>query len=455
MRAITGLDAKFLQVEETDPHANFAVGALAVMEGPLPDRGSLLAALAQRLGSDRRLRQVVRRHPFDVAGRRVVVVDEDISEHVHHIAVPRPGDDQALFGLVSDVMSWRLHHDYPLWECWVVEGVSENRWAILLKTHSSIVDGPEVMRMLIRSSDNDEADTEMRRGAELSTRMFNPLKWVGGVWRSSADLTVAAVRAIADTVDLTRVLAHPTGCPLTGDVTSLRRYASVELSLKDVSKVCGAFDVTINDIALAAISGSYRGLLMRHGQRLHCDSLRALVPTSARSLAAVALPVDESDPVRQLRKAHTRLTRTDGLGGWAPAHPSASPVVQASHALPWLPQRGVVALTMSEVGPRSRLRFIGREMVRLLPIPAVGLGARAGLAMVSYAGKLEVGITSDDEALPDVGELADNIEQTVARLGIISTSARRSNDKSMLYLVPEEPVPAQQRGRKRQLITNS
>ncbi|MGV0871234.1 wax ester/triacylglycerol synthase domain-containing protein [Mycolicibacterium sp. XJ879] len=455
MATLTGFDAKLLQVEETDPNANFAVAALAVMAGPLPDRDALHGALAQRLATDRRFRQVVRRYPFDLARPRAVVVDEDFAEHVHHIAVPRPGDDQALFALVSDVMSWRLHHGDPLWECWVLEGLSENRWAILLKTHSSIADEAEVMRMLTRLTDDEEADPQIQRDDNHVMRTLNPLRWAGGAWRTSAALTAAAARVIADTVGGTRGGERPAECPLTGHVTSLRRYASVELSLADVAKVCDAFDVTAKDIALAAMSGSYRNLLMRHGRPTHCGSLRALVPTSTHARAAVALPVDESDPVRQLRKAHTRLTRTDGPSGAGVIHPFASPAGQDGHALPWLPQRGAVALTPIDSGPAERLRFIGQDIVRLLPIPAIGPGTRAGLAMVSYAGRLVVGVTSDDEARPEVGELARGIEQTLARLSTISASARRSNKKTILYLLPGEPTATPARGRRDKRATNS
>ncbi|MGV0717975.1 wax ester/triacylglycerol synthase domain-containing protein [Mycolicibacterium sp. XJ662] len=432
--AHAGLNTTLLKVEDADPHTNFAVGALAVLEGPLPDSDSLLEVLAARLHTDRRFSRVVRRYPLDLAAPRMVAAREDLSRHVHHIAVPRPGDDQALFDLVSDVMSWRLHHDHPLWECWVVEGLSEDRWALLLKTHASIVDETEVVRTLMRLSDGGDAEAPSRCSCESSARTLNPLKWVGGMWRSSTAMTVAAVRAVADTAGITRPGTCPEVSACGGHLTGLRRYASVELSRDDVTRVCDTFGVTIKDITLAAMGRSYRDLLIGHGRRPHCDGLRAVVSTAAGAPAAVALPVDEPDPVQRLRTAHGRLSVTDGP--WI-THPVS--------ALPGLPQRGVVALTTDESGPHGRLRFMGRDIVRLLPIPAIGVGLRTGVAMVSYADKLTIGVTSDHDALPDIGELAHGIEQTVARLLAISTSARRANNMHMLYLIPSEGTPASPR----------
>jgi diacylglycerol O-acyltransferase len=453
MTAHTGLDATFLKVEDADPHANFAVGALAVMEGPLPDGDALSDALVARLRTDRRFGQVVRRYPLDLAAPRVVAAGEDVSQQVHHIAVPRPGDDEALYGLISDVMSWRLHHDHPLWECWIVEGLSDGRWAILLKTHSSIVDEIDVMRTLMRLSDDGDADGQPQGSTRLSVRTLNPLKLMGGMWRSSAALTTAAVRAVTDATGLTAGRDCPAVSKCGGHATGLHRYAAVELSSREVTKVCDAFGVTVKDIALAAMGKSYRDLLMGHGrQQQRCDSLRALVSDSAGSLATIALPVDEPDPVQRLRTAHGRLT-----GAGYPGAPATNRLPRARKAqpirAPGLSQREVVALTTNETGPRGRLRFMGRDAMRLLPIPAVGRSVRTGVAVVGYADRLTIGITSDLDALPDIGELARSIEQTVARLLAISTSARRTNDKNLLYLIPSEPVPTLLRGRQRELAT--
>jgi len=74
-------------------------------------------------------------------------------------------------------------------------------------------------------------------------------------------------------------------------------------------------------------------------------------------------------------------------------------------------------------GPRRRLRMMGRDVLRLLPIPPIALRLRTGIAMLSYGDDLVFGITADYDAVPDVDELADGIERAVTRLVAISEGA--------------------------------
>ena len=128
------LDAGFLHAEDSDRHVSLAIGALSVLAGPMPDFDSLAAGLAERILSVPRFRQVLRTQPLDLgAPQWVDNPNVDISHHVRRAALPRPGDDAALFGWVAEVMERRLDRDRPLWECWIVDGLQHNRWAILIK----------------------------------------------------------------------------------------------------------------------------------------------------------------------------------------------------------------------------------------------------------------------------------------------------------------------------------
>ena len=81
------------------------------------------------------------------------------------------------------------------------------------------------------------------------------------MWHASAAVTNAATRAAEGAIELAANLLRPAAASsLTGPVTNLRRYSAARVSLDDVKKVCRAFDVTLNDVALAAITDSYRGI---------------------------------------------------------------------------------------------------------------------------------------------------------------------------------------------------
>ena len=65
MDQLTTLDAGFLKAEDADRHVSLAIGGLAVIEGPIPDRDALMATLAQRIRACPRFGQRLRTRPFD------------------------------------------------------------------------------------------------------------------------------------------------------------------------------------------------------------------------------------------------------------------------------------------------------------------------------------------------------------------------------------------------------
>jgi diacylglycerol O-acyltransferase / wax synthase len=468
MEQLSMVDAGFLEAEDSDPHISLAIGALSVMVGPMPDFDSLVAGLSERILSVPRFKQVLRTQPLDLrAPHWVDDPNVDISHHVRLAALPRPGDDAALFRWVAEVMERRLDRDRPLWECWIVDGLPYNRWAILMKIHHCIADGIAATHILAQLCDDTEGGTfatkiraakePTRGGLRLPRLTLNPIEWITGAWHTSRGVVTAATQIAQGAIDITGGLLRPVSSSLNGPVTNMRRYAGVEVSLADVARVCERFEVTVNDVALAAITDSFRSVLMRRGEEPRRNSLPTLVPVSVRSNDAADktdnrvsvmlpyLPVEQADPVEQLHMVHRRLTKAKASG----QRQAGSVFVLAANAIPFaltawtvraltrLPQRGVVTLATNVPGPRKRLRVMGREVIRLLPVPPIGLQLRIVIAILSYADHLVFGITADYDGAPDVDELASGIEQAVARLAQISVIPTRSTPMGTLAMVQE------------------
>ena len=448
MEHLSTLDAGFLEAEDSDRHVSLAVGGISVIDGPMPDYDSLTEGIAERIIKVPRFRQVLRTHVLDLGPPEWVDdPNMDLSHHIHRAALPHPGDDEALFRFAADVMERRLDRERPLWECWIIEGLADGRWAMLTKIHHCIADGIATMHILSGLSDEGEGETfatEIRAAKEppsgrfrLPTVSLNPLNWASGMWQLATSATSAATLAVEGAIEITGGLLRPVApSSLAGPITTMRRYSAARVSLADVAKICRESRVTVNDVALAAITDSFRAALVRRGEQPRRNSLRTLVPVSIRSNDAMNatdnrvslmlpfLPVDKEDPADQLQAVHRRLTKAKSsgqrqAGGIFIAAVNVVPfplTAWAVRALTRLPQRGVVTVATNVPGPRKRLRIMGREVVRMFPIPPIALQLRTGIAIVSYADELVFGITADYDAAPDVDELARGIERGVARL---------------------------------------
>ena len=140
MDRMSALDAGFFfaESENTPMH----VGSVAIFDGPAPTYGDVVRLLMSKLPLVPRYRQRVRPVPMQL-GRPLWVDDPhfQILYHVRHTAVPGPGSAEQLRNLAGRVLGQRLDMAKPLWELWLVEGLAENRWAIISKVHHCMVDG--------------------------------------------------------------------------------------------------------------------------------------------------------------------------------------------------------------------------------------------------------------------------------------------------------------------------
>jgi diacylglycerol O-acyltransferase / wax synthase len=432
---------------------------VSILEGPAPSYDEFVSTFAERASTIPRCRQVLRTHPLDL-GPPEWVDDRhfDVSRHLHRLALPHPGDDTELFQMIANVMERRLDRERPLWECFIIEGLSDNRWAVLTKIHHCIADGIATAQMLAKFSDDDGGGTfatdiraakELARpGLSLPKMAMNPLSWISGFGRSALAAAAMAEHVAVGAAEFTASLFSPSPeSSLHGSVTTMRRFSAARVRLADMQEVCQVFGVTLNDVALAAITDSYRRILLDRGEQPSRNSLRTLVPVSVRatnhfniadnevSAMLPLLPVDEADPVKQLQLVHSRLVQAKASG----QREGGSALVSAAKNVPFafsawairlltrLPQNAVVTVTTNVPGPRGHQRLMGRQVLEILPIPPIALQLRTGIAMLSYADKFIFGITADYDTAPDIDALAAGIESGVAQLVVANRMQRRKH----------------------------
>lgn len=472
MERLTALDAGFLEAEDSDSHVSLAVGGVSIIEGPPPGYDDFASAIAQRVQRIPRCRQVLRTHSLDLRPPEWVGDPHfDISRHLHRVALPHPGGDAELFEMVATLMERRLDRERPLWDCWIIEGLSDDRWALLTKIHHCIADGIATTQMMAKLSDEGGGDTfardiraskePIRNGLSWPKVSLNPLNWVSGIGRSAFAAVAAAEHAAVGAAELTASLLRPAPeSSLNGPVTTMRRYSAARVRLADMREVSRAFGVTLNDVALAAITDSYRRVLLDRGEQPGRNSLRTLVPVSVRtardfnvadnqvSAMLPLLPVDEADPVQQLQLVHNRLTRAKASGQSEGGSAAFSVVKNVPfmfsawtiRLLTRLPQKAVVALATNVPGPRGEQRMMGRRVLEILPIPPIALQLRTGIAMVSYADKFVFGITADYDTAPDIDALAVGIEDGVAQLAKAGRARRSKRGSSLRRPKANYPV---------------
>src|SRR5579884_4263297 len=137
---LTSTDASFLHQEGRSSHMH--IGGVLVFTGSPPAYEDYLGHVRSRLHLVPRYRQKLATPPLET-GRPLWVDDPsfNLEYHVRHTALPQPGTEQQLLQLVARIYSQQLDRARPLWESWMVEGLVDDRFALIFKTHHSLVDG--------------------------------------------------------------------------------------------------------------------------------------------------------------------------------------------------------------------------------------------------------------------------------------------------------------------------
>ncbi len=326
--------------EDSDRHVSLALGgAVAVMDGPMPEFDSVGAAIAERVARVERFRQVLQVHRLDLGAPHWAEDPTfDPHRHIHRAALPHGGDDQALFRFVADVMERRLDRDRPLWECWIIEGVAGGRWGSAdedAPLHRRRYRDHADVRRLSDSGSPDTFATDIRASrvtASAPRRAWSGAESAGmaggALWHVATTLTDTASRSVAGALQIAGGTAEP-GSRIVADGTGDDDEAVQRRTCSTSRR--GANSEQVRCHAQRRRPGRHHlqlpGCLIRRGEEPQKTSLRTLVPVSVRATDAMNLtdnrvslmlpllpPVDKDDPLEQLQSVRHRLTRSKKAG---------------------------------------------------------------------------------------------------------------------------------------------
>jgi WS/DGAT/MGAT family acyltransferase len=462
---LTTLDASFLYLEEETTAMH--VGAVMTFRTPAGgfDYDRLVDLVSARIAGVPRYRQKVRSVPGHLANPVWVDDDEfDLTYHVRRSALPRPGSEQQLLDLVARVEERPLDRDRPLWEVYLVEGLSGGRFAIVTKTHQALVDGinaVDIGQLILDPTERvpglptdtwtaepEPSDLDLVVGA-ISDLVRRPGDLVDAVIAGVGEVRAVGLRVASEVGRVASAVAHtaarpaPTS-PLNAEIGSARRFVTVTTDLADYREIRarlsrpGEDEVTVNDVVLATVSGALRSWLLTRGEPVRpATSVSAMVPMSVRddvggtrlgnSVQAfvVRLPVGEANPVMRLyqvayaTRAHQDTGRAVGaealvgLAGFAPPtlHSLGARVASAM-------SRRVFNLVITNVpGPQQPLYAAGARMLASYPVMPLAKGQAVSIGLTSYDGKVCYGLNADRDAMPDVDVLAQCLVDALAELG--------------------------------------
>ncbi|MCV7151200.1 WS/DGAT/MGAT family O-acyltransferase [Mycolicibacterium pyrenivorans] len=458
MQRLSGLDASFLYLE-TAAQPLHVCSILELDTSTMPggytfDR--LRDGLELRIKAMPEFREKLADNRFNL-DHPVWVEDKDfdVDRHLHRIGLPSPGGRSELAQICGHIASLPLDRTRPLWEMWVIENVGGTdahdggRIAVMTKVHHASVDGVTGANLMSQlcSTEPDapppdpvdgpgggsDLEIAISGAMRFATR---PLKFANVV-----PLTLSTVIDTAKRVRSGTTMAAPFAAPKTAfntNVTGHRNIAFVQLDLDDIKKVKNHFGVKLNDVVMALVAGVLRKFLLDRGE-LPENSLVAMVPVSVHDKSDrpgrnqvsgmfSRLETSIEDPAERLKaiadansvsKQHSSAIGATLLQDWtqfaAPAVFGVAMRVYASSRLSGA--RPVHNLVLSNVpGPQMPLYMLGCEVEAMYPLGPIFHGSGLNITVMSLNGKLDVGIVSCPELLPDLWDMADAFQAALEEL---------------------------------------
>jgi WS/DGAT/MGAT family acyltransferase len=468
MKHLSIVDGAFLHMESAEMPMH--VGSLNLFEPPAGYRGegfyeTVKAHVAARMHLAPVFTRKLALMPFDLANPVWIHDDDiDLDYHVRHLVLPKPGSLAQLETLAARLHSMVLDRSRPLWEFYVIEGLADGRIGFYGKVHHAAVDGQAGVAMAtslfdltpeprpVKKPREARANTYQLGVAELlAAALQNQAQQIVQTARLLPKIVQAAIGAAQEAVaERSDDRARPKGeappsafklapaTPFNHTITNQRSFAAVSLPLGEVKSIGKSLGASINDVVLWLCSTAMRSYL-KESRELPAQSLVAGVPISLRQEGdttannqvagtLIDLGTELSDPAERMRAIQRGTAQMKKqMGTFRGVIPTDFP----SLGSPWL-LSGLASLygrsriadwlrfanvTISNVpGSRVEVYMCGARMLEYYPLSIVVHGVALNITVQSHVDQLCFGLIACRRAVPDVGELGNDLRRAMATL---------------------------------------
>jgi diacylglycerol O-acyltransferase / wax synthase len=457
---LSGLDTSFLHLERSGAHMH--VASTSVFEGEAPTHEEFRDHIASRLHLVPRFRQKLRFVPLDQS--RPVWVDDphlNLDYHVRQTALPAPGSDEQLRNLAARIFSQQLDRSKPLWELWLVEGLTGDRFAIIGKSHHALVDGVSGVDIttVLFDLDSEPAGAPEKAPPWLARPEPTDVQLLTEAWRERLTSPKEIYRGFRAALRGPRQVLKGVGATskmvtagmsapdtvFNVEIGPHRRFQMTQTDLDDLKRVKDAHGGTVNDVILSIVAGGIGRYLRARGHDTEELELRAMVPVSVRtteehgalgnriSAMMAPLPVWCEDPVERLRLMTGEMGDLKSSGQAVGAEiltklTDFAPSTIASQAARLQPAQRFFNLVVTNVpGPQFPLYVLGRKMESIFPMVPLARRQALCVGIMSYNGQVNFGLIGDYDAMADLDSFALDLE--AATREVIATAPKKKAKK--------------------------
>lgn len=440
MRALGPIDMLFLSLEKRQQPMH--VGGLFLFRLPKDAPEDFVYQVVQDIRNSRALPVA----PFNQVLDGLFWdedVEFDLDHHFRHISLPKPGRIRELLTYISQEHSALLDRAKPLWECHIIEGIEDGRFAMYFKMHHAMVDGVAGMRLLEKSLSLSATDKRIVpiwavKNNKLKKPTRNPIsksaKMLGLVNEQLQAVptvtreVIGSIREVRNNPDYVSVFQAPRSI-LNQPVSASRRFAAQSYALQRFRCIAKKLGMTINDVVLAVCSGAVRAYLLNQ-RALPKKPLIAMVPVSLRqdesdsgnqiTMILANLATHRPDPIERIEMIHrsvqnaknrfSRMSATEIINYSGVVY-SVAGLNLVSGVLPKLQAFNLVISNVP--GPREPMYWNGAQLDAMYPVSIVMDGQAINITLTSYMDKLEVGITACRKTLPRIQSLLSLLEEEI------------------------------------------